>query len=82
MTGLNVRNLGKARFFKDTPSKSKARFNIKPKSTIQHRKGAEMTYIWSWVYWLEEHASKSGQYRFTKFGRLTGRDPNEGAKII
>ena len=38
-----------------------------------------MTYIWFWVHSLGEDAPKS---RFTKFFRLTGRDPRAGAKII
>ena len=58
------------------------RFNIKPKSTIQHWKWAKITYIWFWVHWLAEHAPKFDQYRFIKFGRLTGRDPKEVAKLI
>ena len=41
-----------------------------------------MPYIWFWVLWLAEHAPKSVKYRFTKFGRLTGREPNEVAKIV
>ena len=41
-----------------------------------------MTYTSFWVHWLAEHAQNSVKYRFTKFGRLTGRDPSEGAKII
>ena len=32
------------------------------------------------MHWLAEHAQKSGKYRFTKFRRLAGRDPKEGAK--
>ena len=34
------------------------------------------------MHWLAEHAPKSGKYRFTKFGQLTGRDPKEEAKTI
>ena len=34
------------------------------------------------VHWLIEHAPISGKYGFTKFGRLTGTGPKEGAKII
>ena len=34
------------------------------------------------MHWLAEHAPKSGKYRFTKFGQLTGRDPREEAKTI
>ena len=41
-----------------------------------------MTYIWFLVHWLAEYAPKSVKYRFPKFGRLTGRDPREAAKII
>ena len=41
-----------------------------------------MTYIRFWVHWLVEYAPKSGKHRFTKSGRLTPRDPKEGAKII
>ena len=41
-----------------------------------------MSYVWFWVHWLAEHSAKSGEYRFTRFDRLTGRDPNEGTKII
>ena len=40
------------------------------------------TYIWLWVHSLEEHGQKSCKYIFTKSGRLTGRDPSEGVKII
>ena len=41
-----------------------------------------MVYIWFWVHWLADHAPKSVKNRFYKFGRLTVRDPMEGAKII
>ena len=69
-------------YFQVTLSKSTASFNKKQKSTIEHRKWAKMTYIWFWVYWLAEYAHKSVKYRSTKFGGLTGRDPNERAKAI
>ena len=36
-----------------------------------------MPYIWFSVHWLAEHSPKSGKYRLTKLGRLTGRDPEE-----
>ena len=41
-----------------------------------------MTYIWFWVHWLEEHAPKSFKNHFSKFDRLTGKDPSEEVKII
>ena len=34
------------------------------------------------MHWLLEQARMSAKYQFTKFGRLTGRDFNDGAKII
>ena len=43
---------------------------------------AKMTYILFCVHWFSEHAPKSSKYRFTRFGRLTGRDPKEGTKFI
>ena len=49
---------------------------------MEQWKWAEKTYIWFWVRWLAEHTPNSGKYRFTKFGRLTGRHLMEGAKII
>ena len=63
-------------------SNSKESFNKKPNSTIQHRKWMKITYFWFWVYCLIGHPPKSCEYTFTKFGRLTGRHPLEGAKII
>ena len=69
-------------YFQVTLSKSTSSFNKKQKSTIEHRKWAKMTYIWFWVYWLTEHTHKSVKYRSTKFGRLTGRDPNDRAKAL
>ena len=32
------------------------------------------------MHWFAEHATKSIKYQFTKFGRLSARDPMEGAK--
>ena len=65
-----------------TLSNSKVSFKKKPRRTIKQRKTAKMTYIWFWVHWLAEHAPKYAQYQFTRFVRLTVRDPKEGAKII
>ena len=45
-----------------------ASFNRKPKSIIQHRKLLKMAYIWFWVHWLAEHAPKSANCQFAKFG--------------
>ena len=67
---------------KSLASYSTTSFIKNPKSTIQHWKWAEMTYICFWMHWLAEHAPKSGKYRFTKFRPLTKRDPKEGTKII
>ena len=65
-----------------TFSNSKASFNKKPSSSTQQWIVAKMTHIWFWVHWLAEHTPKSGQYKFTKSCRLTGKDPKKGAKIV
>ena len=61
LAGLTVRNPreGAKIILKLLFLTSMADFNKKPKSTIQHRKWAKMTYIRFWVRWLAEHASKS-----------------------
>ena len=69
-------------YFEATFSNSKASFNKKPNSNTSQWKVAKMTYIWFWVHWLAEHTPKSGQYKFAKSCRLTGRDPKEGTKIV
>ena len=50
---------------------------VNPQRTL-----GKMSYIWFWVHWLADHARKTDRYRFSKFARLTGIDPKEGAKII
>ena len=69
-------------YFEATFSNSKASFNKKPNSNTSQWKVAKMTYIWFWVHWLAEHTPKSGQYKFAKSCRLTGRDPKEGTIIV
>ena len=49
---------------------------------MKRRKRAKICYNWFWVRWFAEHASTSAKYQFTKFGRMTARDPKEGVKII
>ena len=68
-------------YFEVNLSKSTASFNEKRKSTIQHRKWANMTFFWFCLHWFAEHTPKSVKYTFTKVGRLTGWDPKEVAKI-
>ena len=41
-----------------------------------------MSYNRFWVFWFAEHAPKSTQDQFNKFGRLTPKNINEGGKII
>ena len=49
---------------------------------MKRRKTGKTSCILFWVHWLPKHAPKAIKYRFTKFGRLTIRDPREGGKII
>ena len=49
---------------------------------LNREKTAQMSYTWLWLHWLAESTPISGQYQFTKFGRLTGRDPKEVAKLV